>query len=72
MMTQHECWLGNLVIFQGTWTSIARNPYTFVIFQGNPDTCPPGSAHVGLDDQSLCTVYRSCIRLLFQYFTSLT
>ena len=29
-----ECWLGNLVFFQGKWTSIARKPYSFMIFQG--------------------------------------
>ena len=32
--------------FQGIRTSIARTPYTFVIFQGGPDPLPPsGSAH---------------------------
>ena len=29
-----ECRLGSFVIFQGIWTSIAKIPYIFVIFQG--------------------------------------
>ena len=29
-----ECWLGIFVLFQGIRTSIAKKPYTFVIFQG--------------------------------------
>ena len=29
-----ECWLGSFVIFQGIWTSIAKKPYIFVLFQG--------------------------------------
>ena len=28
-----KCWLGSFVIFQWIWTSIARKPYIFVIFQ---------------------------------------
>ena len=28
---------GGFVIFQGIWTSIAKEPYSFVIFQGGPD-----------------------------------
>ena len=36
-----ECWLGSFVIFQGIWTSIARKPCIFVIFQGVPDPLPP-------------------------------
>ena len=35
-----ECLLGSFVIFQGIRTSIAKEPYIFVIFQGggDPDT----------------------------------
>ena len=29
-----ECWLGGFVIFQGIPTSIAKEPYIFIIFQG--------------------------------------
>ena len=29
------------LIFQGIWTSIARKPYIFVIFQGGQDPLPP-------------------------------
>ena len=29
------------MIFQGIWTSIAKNAYIFVIFQGGPDPLPP-------------------------------
>ena len=29
-----ECWLGSFLIFQGISTSIAKEPYIFVIFQG--------------------------------------
>ena len=36
-----ECWLGSFVIFQGIWTSIAKKPYIFVIFQGGPDPLSP-------------------------------
>ena len=40
-----ECWLGSFMIFQGIWTSIAKKPYSFVIFQGGggggPTPCPP-------------------------------
>ena len=32
--TNMECWLGGFVIFQGIPTSIAKEPYIFVIFQG--------------------------------------
>ena len=28
-----ECWLGSFLIYQGIWTSIAKKPYIFVIFQ---------------------------------------
>ena len=38
-----EFWLGSLVIFQENWTSIAKKPYFFVIFQGGsgPPVPPP-------------------------------
>ena len=38
----NECRLGSFVIFQGTRTSIAKEPYSFVIFQGGgPDPLSP-------------------------------
>ena len=43
-----ECWLGSFVIFQGIWTSIAKKPYSFVIFLCvgyGPPVTPCGSAH---------------------------
>ena len=42
-----ECCLSGFVIFQGIWTSIAKNPYSFGIFQRGVWTpCPPyGSVH---------------------------
>ena len=53
-----ECWLGSCD-FQGIPTSIAREPYIFVIFQRDPDPLPPppsGSAHVqsNLVNELLC------------------
>ena len=44
-----ESWLGSFVVFKGTWTSIAKKRYIFVIFQGGgsgPPVPPCGSAHV--------------------------
>ena len=29
-----ECWLGNLVLFQGIWSSIAMKPHIFFYFSG--------------------------------------
>ena len=45
-----EFWFRSFVIFKGIWTSIAKEPYILVIFQGGsrphiPPT-PSGSAHV--------------------------
>ena len=42
-----KCWLDRFVIFQGIWTSIAKKPYIFVIFQRGfgPPAPPSGSAH---------------------------
>ena len=42
------CWLSSFQIFHGIRTSIAKEPHSFVIFQGGgaPDPLPPsGSAH---------------------------
>ena len=39
--TNIECWLGSFVIFQGILTSIAKKPYIFFIFQGDPDPLSP-------------------------------
>ena len=36
-----ECWLGSFVIFQGIRTSIAKDPYTLVIFRGGDGSGPP-------------------------------
>ena len=33
-MAQYGIWLGSFVIFHGIWTSIAKKPYSFVIFHG--------------------------------------
>ena len=32
---------GSFVIFQGIWTSIAKELYMFVIFHGGPDSLSP-------------------------------
>ena len=41
-----ECWLGSFVVLQGIRTSIAKEPFIFVIFHGGPDPISPsGSAH---------------------------
>ena len=43
------------MIFQGIWTSIAKKPYIFVIFQGEgggsepPDPPPPLDSHMTFD-----------------------
>ena len=36
-----HCWLGNLVIFKGIRTSMAKEPNSFVIFQGGRDLLDP-------------------------------
>ena len=36
----------SFVIFQGISTSIAKEPYIFVIFQGGPDPLPPPDPHM--------------------------
>ena len=50
-----ECWLDSFVIFRrSSWTSIAKKPYKFVIFQGGgwgsgptaPSLDPRMSSHV--------------------------
>ena len=42
-----RCWLGSFVIFQGLRTCIAKEPYSFVIFQGGGGGGGGyGSAHV--------------------------
>ena len=38
-----ECWLGSFVVLQGIKTSIAKQPYIFVIFQGSRPPVPPPS-----------------------------
>ena len=46
MMANIECWLGSFVIFQGIWTSIAKKPFIFVIFQrGSRPPVPPLDPH---------------------------
>ena len=42
-MAQHWMLLGSFVIFQGVWTSIAKEPYSFVTFQGGQDPVSPHS-----------------------------
>ena len=42
-----KCWLCSFVIFQGIHTSIAKKPFTFVIFRGwGSDPLPPPSGSV--------------------------
>ena len=36
-----KCWLCNFVIVKEIRTSIAKEPYIIVIFQGRPDPLPP-------------------------------
>ena len=36
-----ENWLGSFASFQRIRTSIDKEPYSFVIFQGDPDPLPP-------------------------------
>ena len=49
MVANIECCLGKFVIFHGIQTSIDKEPYSFVIFQGGGGSRPPvhhsGSAH---------------------------
>ena len=54
-MARIECWLGNVVNFQVIWTSIAKEPYSFVIFQGvkDPLYTPPS-----LDPRIISNNYR--------------
>ena len=41
-----EFWLSSFVIFQAIPTSVAKKPFSFVIFHGGPDPPPPpGSTH---------------------------
>ena len=58
-----EFWLGNLVIFQRIRNSIARKPYSFVIFQGEGSgphvPPPPGSAHA--HTHSLARAFTACL-----------
>ena len=71
-----ECWLGSFVIFQGIWTSIAKKPFIFVIFQGwgGPDPlssplwmstciliCPSQSEHVVHVDSQASVVDAVCV-----------
>ena len=50
------------VILQGILTSIAKESYIFVIFQGGPDPLPPPPP---LDPQMnvLCAIFKLCLRL---------
>ena len=41
MVAQNEYWICGFVIFQGIFTSIAKKPYIFVIYQGGMDPGPP-------------------------------
>ena len=44
---QYGIWLGSFMVFQGIWTSVVKQPYIFVIFQGGPEPLSPhsGSPH---------------------------
>ena len=50
-----ECWLGSVVNFQVIWTSIAKEPCSFVIFQGVRD---PLSTPPSLDPRIISNNYR--------------
>ena len=57
-----DCWLGNLVIFLGIRTSIARKPYSVVIFRWWGGVCTPipsGSAHA--HTHSLARAFTACL-----------
>ena len=41
MMTNIKCWHASFVIFTGIWTSIAKKPYSFLIFQEGRGSFPP-------------------------------
>ena len=43
-----ECWLGSFVVFQGILTSVAKEPYIFLIFPGGSGPpVPPLDLHMG-------------------------
>ena len=61
MMAIH-CWLGNLVIFLWIRTSIARKPYSVVVFFRGGGSGPPvssGSAHA--HTHSLARAFTACL-----------
>ena len=68
-----ECWLGSFVNFQGIWTSIAKKPYIFVIFQGVQTHCPPppppssGTAHGQYKNKKyyICIIILALVTILF-------
>ena len=47
-----RCWLGSFVIFQGLRTCIAKEPYSFVIFQGGGAMDPRMSVIVAFSGQT--------------------
>ena len=50
-----ECLLGSFVIFLGIWTSIAKNSYSFVIFQGGSGPPVPP-----LDFSCVTAMFQDC------------
>ena len=42
-----RCWLGSFVIFQAMRTSIAKEPYSFVIFRGGGGHLDPRMSVIG-------------------------
>ena len=57
-----ECLLGSCVFIPGTQTSIDKEPYSFVIFQGGPNPMSPsGSAHVSCLSLILKTRWLICL-----------
>ena len=62
--------LDSFVIFQGIPTSIAKEPYIFVIFQGGPDPLspPPLDPHMTFMLSKFCTTLRcALVRLSVQF-----
>ena len=58
----------SFVIFQGIRTSIAKKPYTFVIFQGESGPPPPGSAHCVFSSFAIISQRKGELVVYFNYF----
>ena len=57
------------MIFQGIWTSIAKKPYIFIIFQGGGGAHPPLDPHMdGIPAGFSMLILQKFIRCLFSQF----